>query len=73
MVLAQFSWRGVLFSMILLFAAAFAAFPQAGNYHLLNKYSFGATEGSTTEYFDYINVDSAARRVYLSRTRIRVR
>jgi len=39
----------------------------AGNeYHLVKKYSFGAAEGSTREYFDYITVDSAARRVYLS-------
>lgn len=35
-------------------------------YHLLKKYSFGPAEGSTREYFDYITVDSAARRVYLS-------
>jgi DNA-binding beta-propeller fold protein YncE len=35
-------------------------------YHLLKKYSFGVAEGSTREYFDYITVDSAARRVYLS-------
>ena len=35
-------------------------------YHLLKKYSFGSAEGSTREYFDYIAVDSAARRVYLS-------
>jgi DNA-binding beta-propeller fold protein YncE len=35
-------------------------------YHLLKKYSFGAAEGSTREYFDYITVDAAARRVYLS-------
>ena len=35
-------------------------------YHLLNKYPFPAAEGSTREYFDYITVDSAARRVYLS-------
>ena len=35
-------------------------------YHLLTKYSFGAAEGSTREYFDYITVDSSARRVYLS-------
>ena len=39
----------------------------AGNeYHLVKKYSFGAAEGSTREYFDYVTVDSAARRVYLS-------
>jgi DNA-binding beta-propeller fold protein YncE len=36
------------------------------SYHLLKKYSFGAAEGSTREYFDYITVDSSARRVYLS-------
>jgi DNA-binding beta-propeller fold protein YncE len=35
-------------------------------YHLLKKYAFGAAEGSTREYFDYVTVDSAARRVYLS-------
>src|ERR1700687_1058668 len=38
----------------------------ANEYHLLKKYSFGAAEGSTREYFDYISVGSAARRVYLS-------
>ena len=45
------------------FAAAMAA---TGGYHLLHKYTFGAAEGSTREYFDYITVDSSARRVYLS-------
>ena len=44
-----------------------------GGYHLIAKYSFGAAEGSTREYFDYITVDSSARRVYLSRgTEIKV-
>jgi DNA-binding beta-propeller fold protein YncE len=38
----------------------------AEGYHLLKKYSFGTAEGATREYFDYITVDSAARRVYLS-------
>lgn len=41
------------------------AAPSSG-YHLLKKYSFGAAEGSTREYFDYVTVDSQARRVYLS-------
>jgi len=52
-------------SLVLLssFALAVAA---TGGYHLLNKYPFGAAEGSSREYFDYITVDSAARRVYLS-------
>ena len=36
-------------------------------YHQIKKYSFGAAEGATREYFDYITVDSSARRVYLSR------
>jgi YVTN family beta-propeller protein len=40
--------------------------PNSG-YHLLKTYAFGAAPGSTTEYFDYITVDAAARRVYLSR------
>jgi hypothetical protein len=35
------------------------------DYHQLNKYNFGAA-GGTREYFDYITVDSAARRVYVS-------
>jgi DNA-binding beta-propeller fold protein YncE len=62
----------VLGSLLLLgaFALAMAAM---GGYHLLKKYPLGAAEGSTREYFDYITVDSAARRVYLSHgTEIRV-
>jgi YVTN family beta-propeller protein len=43
-----------------------AAAWSAESYHLLKKYSIGQAEGSTREYFDYITVDSAARRVYLS-------
>ena len=52
-------------SIVLLSAFALAV-AATGGYHLLNKYPFGAAEGSTREYFDYITVDSAARRVYLS-------
>lgn len=37
------------------------------NYHRLQTYHFGAAPGSTSEYFDYVTVDPAARRVYLSR------
>ena len=56
----------------LLGAFAYAVTP-TGGYHLLTKYSFGPAEGSTGEYFDYIKVDSSARRVYLSRgTEIKV-
>lgn len=42
------------------------AISATGGYHQLKKYPFGAAEGSTREYFDYIMVDSSARRVYLS-------
>ncbi|MBS1842035.1 MAG: YncE family protein [Acidobacteria bacterium] len=38
----------------------------APGYHLLKKYPFPAAPGSTREYFDYVAVDSAARRVYVS-------
>jgi DNA-binding beta-propeller fold protein YncE len=54
---------GVLVVVLGSFSLMMAAGP---SYHLLKKYSFGAAEGSTREYFDYITVDSAARRVYLS-------
>ena len=40
----------------------FSAVMAANEYHLIAKYKFGAAEGSTREYFDYIMVDSAARR-----------
>jgi DNA-binding beta-propeller fold protein YncE len=55
--------RGMCFVVI---GASGLAMAATGGYHLLKKYSFGAAEGSTREYFDYITVDSAARRVYLS-------
>jgi YVTN family beta-propeller protein len=38
---------------------------QTGGYHLLRKIPFGAAAGDN-EYFDYINVDAANRRAYLS-------
>ncbi len=53
--------------MVLLLLMSFSLLMAATNgYHLLKKYSFGAAEGSTREYFDYITVDSATRRVFLS-------
>jgi DNA-binding beta-propeller fold protein YncE len=55
--------NGVLLILLGAFPLLMAAAP---GYHLLKKYSFGAAEGSTREYFDYITVDPAARRVYLS-------
>src|SRR5271165_470912 len=57
--------RMILGCMFLLAGTATARLPESG-YHLLNKYALGPAEGSTGEYFDYIHVDSAARRVYLS-------
>ena len=54
------------FSALLVFGGLSFARPDSG-YHLLNTYKFDAAPGSSTEYFDYITVDSAARRVYLSR------
>jgi outer membrane protein assembly factor BamB len=53
----------VCFILLGAFALATAA---TGGYHLLKKYTFGQAEGSTREYFDYIAVDSSARRVYVS-------
>src|ERR1700730_17373941 len=58
--------RLTLCSTLLLFGALAIARPPEGTYRLLKKYSFGAAEGSSREYFDYITVDSSARRVYLS-------
>jgi DNA-binding beta-propeller fold protein YncE len=46
------------------FGAVLAA-PPAGGYHLLKKVPLDAAPGGG-EYFDYITVDAAARRTYLS-------
>jgi len=53
-------------SFLVLLGASALAVAAAGGYHLLKKYTFGPAEGSTREYFDYITVDSSARRVYVS-------
>jgi len=55
-----------LFSALLVFGGLTFAHPDSA-YHLLETYKFEAAPGSSTEYFDYITVDPAARRVYLSR------
>jgi DNA-binding beta-propeller fold protein YncE len=49
----------------LLFGTYTLASPPAVSYHLLKKVSLPAAPGGG-EYFDYITVDSAARRVYVS-------
>src|ERR1700736_5787848 len=41
------------------------ASPPSSGYHLIKKIALGAAPGGG-EYFDYVTVDSAARRVYLS-------
>jgi DNA-binding beta-propeller fold protein YncE len=51
---------------VLFFSAFALSMGEAGGYHQLKKYPFGPAAGSTREYFDYITVDSSARRVYLS-------
>jgi DNA-binding beta-propeller fold protein YncE len=53
-----------LVSFALLGAVALASPPGPG-YHLIKKIPLGAAPGSG-EYFDYVTVDSAARRVYLA-------
>jgi DNA-binding beta-propeller fold protein YncE len=53
-------------SAVILLGAVSFLMAAAPGYRLLKKYSFGPAEGSTREYFDYITVDSAARRVYVS-------
>ena len=55
----------VLLSVALSIAAVLPAAPPPAGYHLLKRISLGAAPGGG-EYFDYITVDSAARRVYLS-------
>jgi len=57
----------LILAFLLLFANWSLARPADSGYHLLKTYPFAAAPGSNTEYFDYITVDSAARRVYLSR------
>lgn len=53
-------------AVLFLVGAAVLVMATEGGYHQIKKYPFGAAAGSTREYFDYITVDSTARRVYLS-------
>jgi outer membrane protein assembly factor BamB len=52
-------------SVLLLGVFALAA-PPAVHYHLQKKVPLGAAAGGGREYFDYLTVDSHARRVYAS-------
>lgn len=51
----------------ILLGAGMVSMAASSEYHLLNTYKFDAAPGSQTEYFDYVTVDSEARRVYLGR------
>ncbi len=55
----------IVFALVVVGTLSFAR--PASSYHLLKTYKFDAAPGSTMEYFDYVTVDSSARRVYLSR------
>jgi hypothetical protein len=61
----RFGHRGTGTFLLLLSASPFLMATATG-YHLLQKYRFGSAEGSTREYFDYITIDSPARRAYIS-------
>ena len=61
---SSLSWIAVGASFLLLGVYALAT-PPAGSYHLLKKVPLGAAPGGG-EYFDYLTIDSAARRVYVS-------
>src|SRR5271166_5450815 len=60
----RFSLSCLAMCLLLLFSSLVMAAP-VGGYHLLKTIPLGAAEGGG-EYFDYITVDSAARRVYVS-------
>jgi hypothetical protein len=60
----KFSLSLPLVAFAMLGAVALASPPGPG-YHLIKKVPLGAAPGGG-EYFDYVTVDSAARRVYLS-------
>lgn len=54
---------GACLALTLAAGLAFAKEPETG-YHLIKTLPFGPAEGINREYFDYITVDPAARRVY---------
>ena len=57
--------KPIIIACLFCLAACLFGAEQAGAYRLLKKIPLAAAEGGG-EYFDYITVDSAARRVYLS-------
>lgn len=62
---SSFTTSGKLLVAAMLLCALTASGAASENYHLVKKVSFGPAPGGH-EYFDYITVDSSARRVYLS-------
>src|SRR5260221_7359383 len=58
--------RSAATALVILLGAISLVMAAAPGYHLLKKYPFAAAPGATREYFDYVAVDSAARRVYIS-------
>ncbi len=58
-------WVSMIVGLCILFFSASVIGFESGGYHLLKKISLGAAPGGK-EYFDYVTVDAAARRVYLS-------
>ena len=60
---SKFGRVAIVFAFLAFGACAFA--DPAANYHLIKKVPLAAAPGGS-EYFDYITVDAAARRVYIS-------
>jgi hypothetical protein len=56
--------QNVVCSLLVMLSIATVLMAATSSYHQLKKYTLA--EGATREYFDYITVDSLARRVYLS-------
>ena len=52
--------------LVVLLGILAVASPPAVHYHLLKKVPLGAAAGGGREYFDYVTLDSKARRVYAS-------
>jgi DNA-binding beta-propeller fold protein YncE len=67
MKISKYARFALIFSAVLFAGFALAGQP-AGGYHQIKKVPYGAAPagGATREYFDYVNVDSVARRAYLS-------
>jgi len=67
MKLSSYAKLALAFSIVVSAACALAGSPAAG-YHQIKKVAYGAAPGAgaTREYFDYVIVDAAARRVYFT-------